>query len=114
VDEAYIAACKAQGFYPAGYYGHNIHFLWTSAEMQGRYQTAIGAARRLVKAVDAVNLSAQLPLGELYVFTPVATDLRFGKWKEILAEPAPPEGAAARHRRVDLRPRLRPRQLPET
>jgi tetratricopeptide (TPR) repeat protein len=91
VDEAYIAACKAQGFYPAGYYGHNIHFLWTSAEMQGRYQTAIGAARRLVKAVDAVNLSAQLPLGELYVFTPVATDLRFGKWKEILAEPAPPK-----------------------
>jgi len=91
VDEAYIAACKAQGFYPAGYYGHNIHFLWTSAEMQGRYQTAIGAARRLVKAVDAVNLAAQLPLGELYVFTPVATDLRFGKWKEILAEPAPPK-----------------------
>jgi len=90
VDEAYIAACKAQGFYPAGYYGHNIHFLWTSAEMQGRYQTASDAARRLVKAVDAVNLSAQLPLGELFVFTPIATDLRFGKWAAILAEPAPP------------------------
>jgi hypothetical protein len=91
VDEAYIAACKAQGFYPAGYYGHNIHFLWTSAEMQGRYQTAIGAARRLVKAVDAEKLSAQMPLAELYAFTPVATDLRFGKWREILAEPAPPK-----------------------
>ena len=90
VDEAYIAACKAQGFYPAGYYGHNIHFLWTSAEMQGRYGTAIDAARRLVKAVDAVNLAAQMPLAELYAFTPVATDLRFGKWQEILAEPAPP------------------------
>jgi len=91
VDEAYIAACKAQGFYPAGYYGHNIHFLWTSAEMQGRYQTAIDAARRLVKAVDAEKLSEGLPLGELYVFTPVATDLRFGKWQAILAEPAPPK-----------------------
>jgi predicted Zn-dependent protease len=91
VDEAYIAACKAQGFYPAGYYGHNIHCLWTSAEMQGRYQTAIGAARRLVKAVDAEKLSAQMPLAELYAFTPVATDLRFGKWREILAEPAPPK-----------------------
>ncbi len=90
VDEAYIAACKAQGFYPAGYYGHNIHFLWTSAEMQGRYQTAIDAARRLVKAVDAVNLSAQLPLGELFAFTPVVTELRFGKWQAILAESAPP------------------------
>ncbi|MGH6909863.1 MAG: hypothetical protein ACREE0_08025 [Phenylobacterium sp.] len=91
VDEAYIAACKAQGFYPAGYYGHNIHFLWTSAEMQGRYQTAIDAARRLVKAVDAEKLSEGLPLGELYAFTPVATLLRFGKWREILAEPAPPK-----------------------
>jgi tetratricopeptide (TPR) repeat protein len=91
VDEAYIAACKAQGFYPAGYYGHNIHFLWTSAEMQGRYQTAIDAARRLVKAVDAEKLSEGLPLGELYAFTPVATDLRFGKWREILTEPAPPK-----------------------
>jgi tetratricopeptide (TPR) repeat protein len=91
VDEAYIAACKAQGFYPAGYYGHNIHFLWTSAEMQGRYQTAMDAARRLVKAVDAEKLSEGLPLGELFVFTPVATQLRFGKWREILAEPAPPK-----------------------
>ena len=47
----HIAACRAQGFYPAGYYGHNIHFLWTSAEMEGRYQAAIDASRRLVKAV---------------------------------------------------------------
>lgn len=91
VDEEYIAACKAQGFYPAGYYGHNIHFLWTSSEMQGRYKASIDAARRLVKAVNAVELSAQLPLGELFVFTPVVTQVRFGKWQEILAEPAPPK-----------------------
>ena len=26
-DEDYIAACKAQGFYPIAYYIHNIHFL---------------------------------------------------------------------------------------
>ena len=91
IDEAYIAACKAQGFYPAGYYGHNIHFLWTSSEMQGRYATAIGAARRLVKAVDAVNLAKQLPQGELYAFTPVVTQMRFGKWSGVLAEPLPPQ-----------------------
>ncbi len=91
VDEDYIAQCKAQGFYPAGYYGHNIHFLWTSAEMEGRYKAALGAARRLVKAVDAVKLAEQLPQGELYVFTPIATNLRFGQWDEVLAEPAPPK-----------------------
>jgi tetratricopeptide (TPR) repeat protein len=91
VDEAYIAECRAQGFYPAGYYGHNIHFLWTSSEMQGRYAASIDAARRLVRAVDAVNLASQLPLGELFVFTPTTTLLRFGRWRELLAEPAPPE-----------------------
>jgi len=91
MDEAYIAACKAQGFYPAGYYGHNIHFLWTSSEMQGRYHAALDASRRLVKAVDAVELSKTLPSGELYVFTPVVTLLRFGQWDAILAEPPPPD-----------------------
>src|SRR3984957_10481624 len=44
VDEDYIAACKAQGYYPIGYYGHNIHFLWTSSEMMGRYGASIDAA----------------------------------------------------------------------
>lgn len=91
VDEQYIANCRAQGFYPAGYYGHNIHFLWTSSEMEGRYQTSIDAARRLVKAVDANNVATQMAPAEMYTFTPVATYLRFGKWDQILAEPAPPK-----------------------
>ena len=91
VDEAYIAACKAQGYYPAGYYGHNIHFLWTSSEMSGRYQGAIDAARRLVKAVDAYNLAKEVPSAELYGFTPIATELRFEKWDAVLAEPPPPK-----------------------
>jgi tetratricopeptide (TPR) repeat protein len=88
VDEQYIAQCHAQGFYPIGYYGHNIHFLWTSSAMQGRYQAAIDAARRLIKAVgpDAAKLG---PQAQLYYFVPIATLLRFGKWNEILAEPAP-------------------------
>jgi tetratricopeptide (TPR) repeat protein len=91
VDEDYIAACKAQGYYPAGYYGHNIHFLWTSSEMSGRYQGALDAARRLVKAVDAYNLAKEVPSAELYGFTPVATQLRFEKWDAVLAEPMPPK-----------------------
>ncbi len=92
VDEDYIAACKAQGYYPLGYYGHNIHFLWTSSEMQGRYQAALDAARRLVKAVDAVNAALKFgPQAEIYVWTPIATQLRFEKWDAVLAEPAPPK-----------------------
>jgi tetratricopeptide (TPR) repeat protein len=89
VDEDYIAACRAQGFYPAGYYGHNIHFLWTSSEMEGRYQASIDAARRLVKAVDAPNMAKQMSIAELYNFTPVVTLLRFGRYREIMVEPRP-------------------------
>jgi tetratricopeptide (TPR) repeat protein len=88
-DEMYIAACKAQGWYPAGYYGHNIHFLWASSEMEGRSQASLDAARRLVKAVDVAALAATMPPVELYGLTPVATLVRFGRWREILAEPPP-------------------------
>ncbi|HEX3674326.1 MAG TPA: hypothetical protein VHU87_08655 [Rhizomicrobium sp.] len=92
-DERYIANCKAQGYYPVGYYGHNIHFLWTSSEMMGRYAASIDAARRLVKAIgpDATRTN---PGAQLFYFTPVATLLRFGKWDAILAEPLPPDGRA--------------------
>lgn len=88
-DESYIAQCRAQGFYPAGYYGHNIHFLWTASEMEGRYDAALTAANRLVKAVDAPNMAKQLPPGELYVYTPFLTQLRFGKYDEVMKAPAP-------------------------
>jgi tetratricopeptide (TPR) repeat protein len=91
VDEAYIAACKAQGFYPVGYYGHNIHFLWTSSEMQGRYAAAADAARRLVKAVDPENAAVNAPPAEMYTYVPIVTALRFEKWDQVLAEPAPPK-----------------------
>ena len=47
VDEAYIAQCNAQGFYPAMYYPHNIHFLWAASSMEGRSALAIQAARRV-------------------------------------------------------------------
>lgn len=89
-DEDYIAACKAQGFYPIAYYGHNIHFLWTSSEMLGRYQAAEDAAQRLQGAAAAgVPMAAALPPVQLYLLVPVVTDIRFGKWDKALAEKIP-------------------------
>jgi tetratricopeptide (TPR) repeat protein len=90
VDEQYIAACRAQGYYPIGYYGHNIHFLWTSSEMEGRYQASIDAARRLVKAAVVTKAVQMGAPAQLYFLTPYATLLRFGKWDAVLAEPMPP------------------------
>jgi tetratricopeptide (TPR) repeat protein len=59
--------------------------------MSGRYQGALEAARRLVKAVDAYNLAKAVPTAELYGLTPIATQLRFEKWDAVLAEPPPPK-----------------------
>jgi len=90
-DEDYIAACKAQGFYPLAYYSHNIHFLWTSSEMMGRYEAAHDAALRVIKASDAgLPMAANLPPVQLYRIVPVVTELRFGKWGAVLKEKMPP------------------------
>jgi tetratricopeptide (TPR) repeat protein len=91
VDEAYIAACNAQGYYPVGYYGHNIHFLWTSSEMEGRYQASIDASRRLVAAIGKFPGANDMRASEWFEMSPIATLVRFGRWDAVLAEPKPPE-----------------------
>jgi len=89
-DEEYIAACKAQGFYPLAYYSHNIHFLWTSAEMLGRYREAQQAAQRLQRASESgLPMAADLPPVQLYRFVPAMTELRFGHWDAVLKQPQP-------------------------
>jgi tetratricopeptide (TPR) repeat protein len=89
-DESYVAACKATGFYPLGYYTHNLHFLWTSSEMLGQYKASESAAQRVVKnAAAGAPMAAALPPVQLYMMVPMVTDIRFGKWDKALAEPRP-------------------------
>jgi tetratricopeptide (TPR) repeat protein len=88
VDEAYIAACNAQGFYPALYYPHNIHFLWSSATMQGQRQLSIDSARRVVANVRVEQVK-QFPTIEFFRTVPLLSLVRFGEWEAVLAEPAP-------------------------
>lgn len=89
-DERYIAAVQPAGVYPMMYYPHNIHFLWASASMEGRSAEAIRAARE-VSAKAPPEMARQMPMVEY--FTPMAYFglARFGRWEEILAEPAPPD-----------------------
>ena len=88
-DEAYFAACRAPGGYAAGYYTHNIHFLWAAAAAEGRSDLALTSARRLAAAVPQQSV-AQLAFLEDFLAVPVLTLARFGRWDAILAEPAPP------------------------
>jgi tetratricopeptide (TPR) repeat protein len=88
VDEAYITACNAQGFYPALYYPHNIHFLWAASSMEGRSAVAIDAARRLAANVRLEQIE-QFPTVEFFHTVPLLALVQFGKWRELLEEPAP-------------------------
>lgn len=89
VDEDYIAQCNAQGFYPALYYPHNIHFLWASASMEGRSAVAIEAGRKVATNVRLEQIQ-QFPTIEFFQTVPLLTLVRFAHWDEILAEPKPP------------------------
>ena len=88
VDEAYIAQCNAQGFYPALYYPHNIHFLWASATMQGQSALSLDSARRVVANVR-VEQVGQFPTIQFFRTVPMLSLVRFARWEEILAEPEP-------------------------
>lgn len=90
VDEEYIAACNAQGFYPAAYYPHNIHFLWAASSMAGRSSIAIPAARKVAANVRLEQIQ-QFPTIEFFQTIPILALIQFGRWDEVLNEPAPPE-----------------------
>ncbi|MEM1229164.1 MAG: hypothetical protein AAGI15_01410 [Pseudomonadota bacterium] len=90
-DEDYIAQCNAQGFYPAAYHPHNVHFLWYAAVMGGRQALAVATAKRLVGNVN-VELARQFGAIQQFLSVPATTYVRFGRWEEALAEPPPPEG----------------------
>jgi tetratricopeptide (TPR) repeat protein len=90
VDEAYIAACNAQGFYPASYYPHNIHFLWAASSMEGRSAVAIEAGIKVAENVRYEMIEA-FPGVEFFKTIPTLSLIQFALWDEVLAEPQPPE-----------------------
>jgi hypothetical protein len=87
-DEDYITQCRAQGLYPMAYYPHNIHFLWFAATADGRGQLAIDSARKTASKVSDALLE-QLPLLGSFRVVPYYALTRFGRWDEMLNEPAP-------------------------
>ena len=89
-DEDYIVQCRAQGVYPLAYYPHNIHFLWDSATMEGRSQTAIEAARKSASAIPE-GAWRKVPLLHQFLIAPLFAYTRFGEWDLILKEPRPSE-----------------------
>jgi len=87
-DEAYFALAPPPEFYNV-YFLHNLHFLAYAAMMEGRYQTALDAARKIDATVPAEFLQAYAPVADGFTTTALHVLIRFGKWDLLLAEPEP-------------------------
>jgi tetratricopeptide (TPR) repeat protein len=89
-DEAYFAVAPPPDFYSV-YFLHSVHFLAYAAMMEGRYQTAMAAARKIEQKIPPEFLKTYVTLADGFMPTALHVLIRFGKWNEILAEPEPPK-----------------------
>src|SRR5207302_1443367 len=87
VDRVYIKASGAQGIYPMMYYSHNLHFIAMCSAMNGDYAEASKNADVLAAHV-APHVKDMPPL-EGFMTIPIAVDVRFHKWDEVLKMPRP-------------------------
>jgi tetratricopeptide (TPR) repeat protein len=87
-DRAYIQANGAAGLYPAMYYSHNLHFIAACSSMNGNYAEAHKAAEMLATHVGP--MVKDIPPLEGFMTVPLAVEVRFQKWDQILAMAQPP------------------------
>ena len=87
-DRAYMQASGVQGIYPMMYYSHNLHFIAMCSAMNGNYPEAKKSADQLAAHV-APGVKEMPPL-EGFMTIPLAVDIRFHRWDDILATKQPP------------------------
>ena len=87
VDRAYLKATGEQGIYPMMYYSHNLQFVAMCGAMNGRYAEARKNAELL--AANVGPHVKEMPPLEGFMTIPMAVEIRFHHWNEILKIPAP-------------------------
>ncbi len=87
-DRAYLQANGSGGLYGAMYYSHNLHFIAACSSMNGNYAEARKAAEMLATHVGP--MVKDIPPLEGFMTVPIAVEVRFRKWDQILAMPQPP------------------------
>ncbi len=90
VDRRYTEASPRQGFYRV-YMLHDQHFLAYACMMAGRRAEAISAARAMLASVPEDFYRDFGPLLDPYTAIEIEALMRFGRWDELLALPAPRE-----------------------
>lgn len=93
VDQAYLQAVTPPGYYPI-YLAHNYGFLAYSSAMQGRAEESIAAARSSAGSMPR-DVVCGMPGMDFFLSEPLLALVRFGRFQELLAEPAPDPKYAA-------------------
>ncbi|MFI5110320.1 MAG: tetratricopeptide repeat protein, partial [Terriglobales bacterium] len=86
-DRAYLQSSGVQGIYPMMYYSHNLHFIAMCSAMTGDYAEAKKAAEML--AAHVAPAVKDMPPLEGFMTIPLAVNVRFHKWDDILAMKKP-------------------------
>jgi tetratricopeptide (TPR) repeat protein len=81
-DQAYIKSGASEGLYTMMYYSHNLHFIAMAAAMNGNYLESRRGAQMLADNVGP-HVKEMPPL-EGFMTVPLAVEVRFHKWNEIL------------------------------
>ncbi|HEY2359609.1 MAG TPA: hypothetical protein VGK36_00730 [Candidatus Angelobacter sp.] len=89
-DRAYLQTSGSPGLYGAMYYSHNLHFIAACSSMNGNYAEAHKAAEMLATHVGP--MVKDIPPLEGFMTVPLAVEVRFQKWDQILTMPQPPAG----------------------
>lgn len=79
------------GMYTVGYYPHNYDFLAFASMMVGRGEDAIEAASQVAGLIPEEMFGAPgMDFLQHWSMRPLFFRIRFARWEEILAQPAPP------------------------
>jgi len=88
-DRRYTARSPEQGFYRL-YMAHNHHMLTYGAMMTGQSALAVETIRQMVADIPLEFFKANA-FADGFMAMPLEVLMRFGRWDEILAEPAFPD-----------------------
>jgi tetratricopeptide (TPR) repeat protein len=88
-DRRYFKTANPSPIYRGLYYPHTIDFIWQSASMQGRSAQALRAARDFAESAPSAMIK-EMPDMETAPVAPIVSLVRFGRWDEVLRQPAPP------------------------
>ena len=91
-DETYIRDQRpGVGMYTAGYYPHNYDFMAFATSMIGRSRDAIAAAEKVTTLIpDEMHGTPGMDFLQHWSTRPLQVRVRFARWGELLATPAPP------------------------